>query len=128
MKKTKMLKKNYEFKTVFNKGKVYGGKYIVAFIKKNNTNSNLLGIGISVKIAKATKRNHLKRLIRESYSYFEEKIENGNSIVFTCRKGTDIENITYSDVKKDIEKILKKAQVLNSKKEEKNEKDIDMAN
>ena len=36
MKKTKMLKKNYEFKTVFNKGKISGGKYLVAFVKQNN--------------------------------------------------------------------------------------------
>ena len=35
MKKTKMLKKNYEFKAIFNKSQISGGKYLVAFIKKN---------------------------------------------------------------------------------------------
>ena len=40
-----------------------------------------------------------------------------------------IENSPFrTKFKKDIENILKKAQVLNSKKEEKNEKNIDMAN
>ena len=34
---------------------------------------NFLGIAISVKIAKAVKRNHIKRLIRESYRKQEEK-------------------------------------------------------
>ena len=34
MKKTKMLKKNYEFKNVLTKGKYYSGKRIEAFIIK----------------------------------------------------------------------------------------------
>ena len=65
MKKTKMLKKNYEFKNVFVKGKYISGEYIEAVIKKNKTTENLnfLGIAISVKIAKAVKRNHLKSSI-----------------------------------------------------------------
>ena len=33
MKKTKMLKKNYEFKNVLSKGKYYSGQCIEAFIK-----------------------------------------------------------------------------------------------
>lgn len=35
MKKTKMLKKNYEFRTVLSKGKYFSGKYVEAFIKKS---------------------------------------------------------------------------------------------
>ena len=35
MKKTKMLKKNYEFKNVLSKGKYYSGDCIEAFIKKS---------------------------------------------------------------------------------------------
>ena len=38
MKKTKMLKKNYEFKKVLSKGKYYSGRNIEAFIKDNNKN------------------------------------------------------------------------------------------
>ena len=60
MKKTEMLKKNYEYKRVLTKGKYYSGKYIEAFIKTNNNNKNFLGIAIGVKIAKAVKRNHIK--------------------------------------------------------------------
>ena len=68
MKKTKMLKKNYEFKNILKKGNYYSGKRIEAFIKKNNSKDiNFLGIAISVKVAKAVKRNKIKRLIRENY-------------------------------------------------------------
>ena len=59
MEKTKMLKKNYEFKNVFSKGKYYTGKCIEVFVLENRKqDKNLLGIAISVKIGKATKRNH----------------------------------------------------------------------
>ena len=82
MKKTEMLKKNYEYKRVLTKGKYYSGKYIEAFIKTNDNNKNFLGIAIGVKIAKAVKRNHIKRLIRENYKNLEEKINSGNTVVF----------------------------------------------
>ena len=36
MKKTKMLKKNYEFRDVLSRGKYYSGEYIEAFLKKIN--------------------------------------------------------------------------------------------
>ena len=67
-----MLKKNYEFKKVLTKGKYYSGKNIEAFIIKNNSKYNFLGLAISVKSGKAVKRNHVKRLIRENYKNIEE--------------------------------------------------------
>lgn len=53
MKTTKMLKKNYEFKQVLTKGNCYSGKYIKAFIQKNNKKGKLLGLAISTKIRKS---------------------------------------------------------------------------
>mgnify|MGYP005906878085 FL=1 len=35
MKKTKILKKNYEFKNVLSKGKFFVGKYVTIYIKNN---------------------------------------------------------------------------------------------
>lgn len=110
MKKTKMLKKNYEFKKVLTKGKYYSGRQIEAFVKENNLkNQNLLGIAISVKIAKAVKRNKIKRLIRENYKVFENRIKPSNSIIFLWKKKVTIEQATYENIYTDMEKILKKA-------------------
>ena len=112
MKKTKMLKKNYEFKNVLSKGKYYSGRYIEAFIKLNNSKSqNFLGIAISVKTAKAVRRNHIKRLIRENYKEIENKIKVGNSIVFLWKKKADTKNATFENIKKDIEFIFDKANI-----------------
>lgn len=114
MKKTKMLKKNYEFRTVLSKGKYYSGNYLEAFVKPNNkSNINLLGIAIGVKIAKATKRNHIKRLIRESYRRYEPSIKTGNSIVFLWKKKVETEKATFENITQDMYKIFDKANILN---------------
>lgn len=110
MKKTKMLKKNYEFKHVLSKGKYYSGKHIEAFIISNKSkNKNLLGIAIGVKIAKATQRNYIKRLIRESYKEQESKIKEGNSIVFLWKKRSDAKKANFENIKKDMNEIFDKA-------------------
>ena len=111
MKKTKMLKKNYEFKDVLNRGKYYSGKYIIIYIKKNRKNINLLGIAISSKLGKAVKRNYLKRIIRENYRKIENSIKTGYSMVFLWKKNQEIDQANYKNVEKDIKKIFGKAEI-----------------
>lgn len=113
MKKTKMMKKNYEFRNVLSKGNYYSGKYIEAFIKKNNkANINFLGIAIGVKLAKAVKRNQIKRLIRENYQIYEEAIKSGYHIVFLWKKKANIEDATFQNIKKDMKIIFDKAKII----------------
>ena len=112
MNKTKMLKKNYEFKNVLSKGKYYTGENIEAIILKNNYNYNLLGLAISTKIGKAVKRNMINRLIRENYKNVEKRLKDGYSIVFLWKKKSSIENATYNNVKKDMNYIFDKAQII----------------
>lgn len=106
MKKTETLKKNYEFKYVLTKGKYYSGKYIEAFCIKNNLQIKKYGIAISTKYAKAVKRNHIKRLIREAISLNAEKLEIGKSVVFLVKKKTSFDEISFDKVQKDIIDIL----------------------
>lgn len=113
MKKTKMMKKNYEFRNVLSKGKYYSGKYIEVFIKKNREeNQNLLGIAVGVKIAKAVKRNHIKRLLRENYCFYENKIKSGYQIVVLWKKKANIEDSTFQNIKNDMKNIFDKAKIL----------------
>ena len=109
MKKTKMLKKNYEFSNVFSKGTYFSGKVIEAFILNNRDKSNYLGLAISSKAGHAYQRNRLKRLLRENYTYFEDKIISGISIFFLLKKKANINEINFDLVKSDMEYILKKS-------------------
>ena len=118
MEKTKMLKKNYEFKNVLSKGRYYSARYVEAFIRQNNYKSqNFLGIAISVKTAKAVKRNNIKRLIRENYKNLEIKIKTGNSIVFLWKKKADIKNATFKNIEQDMNWIFDKAKIFIEEKE-----------
>ena len=112
MKNTEMLKKNYEFKYIFLKGKYISGKYIEIYIKKNKYSKNLLGIAVSKKIAKSVKRNRIKRLIRENYRLLENNLEVGYSIIILWKKNITIENATFKNIEKDMKNIFKKASIL----------------
>ena len=107
MKKTDTLKKNYEFKRILKKGKYLSGHYIECFYMNNNLeNKNLSGIAISSKIAKANKRNKIKRLIRENYKNIENNIKTGKNVVFLWKKTKSIENATYKNIENDLKKIM----------------------
>lgn len=112
MKKTKMLKKNYEFSNVFSKGSYYSGDVIEAFIFNNRSNNNFLGLAISSKAGHAFQRNRIKRLLRESYGLYENQIISGISIVFLLKKQVDISSVKFDIVKKDMKRILEKGKIL----------------
>ena len=112
MKKTIMLKKNYEFKNVLSKGKYFFGNYVIAVVLKNrktDKNVNFLGLAISSKAGKAVRRNRIKRLIRESYYLCENNIKDGYSIVFLWNKHANCDIVYLKDIKEDVESIFNKA-------------------
>lgn len=116
MKNTLMLKKNYEFRKVLSRGKFFSGKFINAFIMENRKDYNLMGLAISVKTAKSVKRNRIKRLIRENYYFFENKLKKGRSIVFLWNKEALVQNISFLKIKLDMEKIFDKADMFENRK------------
>ena len=117
MKKTTMLKKNYEFKAVLTKGKCFKEKQIEIFILKNNKKRNFLGIAISTKNGKAFQRNRAKRLIRESYTMLENQLIEGNNIVILINKNYDIDEITFAEVLKEMQIIFENAKLLKKEDE-----------
>jgi len=112
MKKTLKLKKNYEFKRVLTKGQYYSGKYLDVFVKKNNSNINFIGIAVGVKIAKAVKRNRIKRLISENYRLIENELNTGYNVVFLWKKRVDIKKATFSNIKEDMINSFKRIGML----------------
>ena len=86
MKKTKMLKKNYEFKNVLTRGKYYGGKQIEIFVLKNKKPFVMLGIAVSKKVGNSVVRHRTTRLIRESYRLNQDNLKTGYDMVVIARQ------------------------------------------
>lgn len=120
MKKIKTLKKNYEFKNVLSNKNFYIGKYITIYCKPNKKNENYIGIAVNVHIAKAVKRNKIKRLIRENYRLLKNDLKNGNDILFMWNKNSDIKDATFKNINKDMINILKKIGLLENEKNNNN--------
>ena len=59
-----MLKKNYEFKIVFNRGRKQSGEYLNIFFLKNNKKTNCLGLAVSSKVRKGCSTKQNKKTIK----------------------------------------------------------------
>lgn len=87
MKQSESLKKNIDFKIVYQKGKSYANRYLVMYIKKNDKQLNRLGVSVSKKVGNSVVRHRVSRLIKESYRQNEQLYKLGYDIVVVARVG-----------------------------------------
>ena len=79
------IKKNEEFRYVYQNGKSYANKYLVMYICKNAKEESRLGISVSKKVGNSVVRHHITRLVRESYRLHEDVFNSGLDIVVVAR-------------------------------------------
>ena len=79
------LKKNEDFRRVYQKKRSMANKLLIIYILKNKYGYNRVGFTVSKKVGKSVIRNRVKRLLRESYRLNEEKILQGYDIIFIAR-------------------------------------------
>lgn len=100
------LKKNYQFRTVYNKGRSYASHHLVIYFLKNNKDINRLGISVSKKVGKSVIRSHKTRIIRESYRLLENNVKIGYDIVIIAR--VSAKDSSFHEISKSIEKLFTK--------------------
>ena len=81
------IKKNEDYQKVYHSGKSYANKYLVMYVKKNESETGRLCISVSKKVGNSVVRHRIARLIRESYRLNESKFHSGWDIVVIARQG-----------------------------------------
>ncbi len=79
------LKKNYEFKRLYNKGKTAVTPYMVVYALKTQRGHRRVGYTVSTKLGKAVVRNRVRRRLREIYRLNSDKLICSADIVIVAR-------------------------------------------
>ena len=78
--RSESLKKNKDFKIVYQNGTSYANRLLVMYVLKNQHKKNRLGISVSKKVGNSVVRHRLTRLIRESYRLNETDFDSNLDI------------------------------------------------
>ncbi len=87
MNNTESLKKNSDFRFVYQNGKSCANRYLVMYVYRRDTEGNRLGISVSKKVGNSIVRHRLTRLIREGYRLNENKFDDGLDLIVIARPG-----------------------------------------
>lgn len=110
MKYAETLKKSYEFRVVYRKGKSLANKYLVVYKYRNNRNLNRIGISVSKKVGNSVIRSRVTRLIRESYRLNEEALQKeGWDFVVIARSSAN--GASYEEISSALVNLLKQHNV-----------------
>lgn len=107
---TEPIRKNFQFKYIYDHGKSLANKYLVVFVIKNNLLKNRLGICVSKKIGKSHVRSRITRLIKENYRLNEKLFCTGFDIIFMARK--NIIDLDFYQVKKSMLSLSRKHKII----------------
>ena len=104
------LKKNEDFRKVYENGVSLADSFLVMYKLPNNSNENRLGISVSKKVGNSIVRHHLTRLIREAYRLHEEMFDTGLDIVIVARSRA--KSSSYKTIEKSLLKLADLPQIL----------------
>ena len=107
---SKSLKKNEDFRKVYENGVSLADSFLVMYKLPNNSNENRLGISVSKKVGNSIVRHHLTRLIREAYRLHEEMFDTGLDIVIVARSRA--KNSSYKTIEKSLLRLADLHQIL----------------
>jgi len=104
------LRKNIEFKSVYNKRHYAVNQYFIMYISENSLDENRLGISVSKKVGNSVVRHRITRLVREGYRLHEEMFNSGLDIVVVGRNTAA--SVSYSETVNALLHLGKKLNIL----------------
>ena len=106
------LKKNHEFKRLYNKGKSAASQCAVVYSRRNGSSENRLGITVSTKLGGAVQRNRVRRRLKEVYRLNEEMFVAGYDIVLVARMKSRYAR--FSDLEASVITLFRNLKLLRS--------------
>ena len=88
MKAAVTLKKNHEFRRLYQRGASAVGGGMVLYCRRNRLGHNRLGLTASVKLGGAVVRNRARRRLREVYRLNSPRLRQGWDIILVARGRT----------------------------------------
>jgi len=107
------IKKDYEFRRAYNKGKSFVAPLLVVYCLKRRQHCIRVGITTGKKVGNAVHRNRARRVIRESCRHLLPDISEGWDLIFVARTRTA--EVKQQEVEKEMLNLLKKAGVIKIK-------------
>lgn len=110
MKAINRLRKNEDFRKVYQKRKSMANKLLIIYISENGYEYNRVGFTVSKKVGKSVVRSRVKRLLSESYRLNDDKVVQGYDIIFVARN-TSVD-ATYKEIESAVMHLLKKMKLI----------------
>ena len=100
------IKKNSEYKKVYNSGRSVANRFFVIFAIKNSLKTGRFGFSVGKKIGNAVVRNRVRRVLKEICRLNTEMFPTGYDYVILARKDAVTQN--YEQIKNHLGKLVLK--------------------
>ena len=106
MKKTNIIKKNFDISKVLDSKKCYRNRYFNIYYNENNVGKYRFAVCVSKKIGNAVTRNKVKRQVKDVIDKSNLVFNSNTDYVIIIKK--EINEIKYSEIKQKLMDLLKK--------------------
>lgn len=104
------MKRNNDFRRLYNKGKSVVSSALVVYCRKNGSVKNRIGYTVGTKLGKAVERNRVRRRLREIYRLNEERLVRGVDIVVVARVRS--KSASYRELEKELMDAFSKLRLI----------------
>lgn len=112
MEHTISIKRNHEFRRLYQKGKSAVSPCLAVYCRKNRCGKNRIGLTVGTKVGKAVIRNRVRRRIKEAYRMNEAKYTLGWDIVVVAR--VKAAHVRYRELERSLLKLSDKLGLLSN--------------
>ena len=110
---TTTLKKNHEFRRLYNRGKNAVSPWLALYCRKNGSRNSRIGLTVGTKVGKAVVRNRVRRRLREIYRLHAGELKPGYDLVVVAR--VRAAGARYGELERSFLQLAKKLELLREK-------------